>query len=285
MKNRGMPFVATFIFRSLSVLPLFVLQALGMGLGWIAWYVPGSFKRLSNENFLNAFPNASPKMLKEAMLSVGQMFLEMPYWWVRRDDRVLNRTVAHASWHLFDKALEDGKGIILLSPHMGCFELLGPIYSSRHISTVLFRPPRMAWLRTWIVTMRTRPKLKMAPANQTGVRSLVRALLKGQTVGILPDQVPVLGEGVWAPFFGRPAYTMTLVQRLQTLTGAKIFVLGAERLGIAKGYRMHIMPMDEPLSEDPVKAATEINRAMEAMIRMAPSQYLWGYNRYKQPVA
>jgi KDO2-lipid IV(A) lauroyltransferase len=280
-----MPLVATCIFKSLAVLPLFVLQTVGTGLGWIAWLVPGPFKRLSNENFLNAFPDASPKMLRGAMLSVGQMFLEMPYWWVRRDDRALNRTVAPAEWHLFELALEKGKGVILLSPHMGCFELLGPVYSSRHNSTVLFRPPRMAWLRDWIVNMRTRQKLKMAPANQTGVRSLVRTLLKGQTVGILPDQVPVLGEGVWAPFFGRPAYTMTLVQRLQSLTGAKIFVLGVERLGIAKGYRMHINPMDEPLSEDPVEAATQINSAMEAMIRLAPEQYLWGYNRYKQPVA
>lgn len=284
MSNRVMPWVATCIFRSLAFFPLFVLQILGTGLGWIAWLVPGPFKRLSNENFLNAFPAASPKMLRGAMLSVGQMFLEMPYWWVRRDDRALNRTVAPAAWHLFEPALEQGKGVILLSPHMGCFELLGPVYSSRHNSTVLFRPPRMAWLRAWIVTMRTRQKLKMAPANQTGVRSLVRTLLKGQTVGILPDQVPVLGEGVWAPFFGRPAYTMTLVQRLQSLTGAKIFVLGVERLGIAKGYRMHISPMEEPLSEDPVAAATQINVAMEAMIRKAPEQYLWGYNRYKQPV-
>lgn len=285
MSNRVMPLVATCIFKSLAVLPLFVLQTVGTGLGWIAWLVPGPFKRLSNENFLNAFPDASPKMLRGAMLSVGQMFLEMPYWWVRRDDRALNRTVAPAEWHLFEQALEKGKGVILLSPHMGCFELLGPVYSSRHNSTVLFRPPRMAWLRDWIVNMRTRQKLKMAPANQTGVRSLVRTLLKGQTVGILPDQVPVLGEGVWAPFFGRPAYTMTLVQRLQSLTGAKIFVLGVERLGIAKGYRMHINLMDEPLSEDPVEAATQINSAMEAMIRLAPEQYLWGYNRYKQPVA
>jgi len=285
MSNRVLPLVATCIFISLAVLPLFVLQTVGTGLGWIAWLVPGPLKRLSNENFLNAFPDASPKMLRGAMLSVGQMFLEMPYWWVRRDDRALNRTVAPAEWHLFEQALEKGKGVILLSPHMGCFELLGPVYSSRHNSTVLFRPPRMAWLRDWIVNMRTRQKLKMAPANQTGVRSLVRTLLKGQTVGILPDQVPVLGEGVWAPFFGRPAYTMTLVQRLQSLTGAKIFVLGVERLGIAKGYRMHINLMDEPLSEDPVEAATQINSAMEAMIRLAPEQYLWGYNRYKQPVA
>lgn len=285
MSNRALPWLATCIFKSLAFLPLYVLQSMGKALGWLAWLIPGSFKRLSNTNFLNAFPEATPQMLRAAMLSVGQMFLEMPYWWVRRNDRALNRTVAPADWQLFEAALAKGKGVILLSPHMGCFELLGPIYSSRHPSTVLFRPPRMPWLREWIVAMRTRQKLKMAPANQTGVRSLVRTLLKGQTVGILPDQVPIMGEGVWAPFFGRPAYTMTLVQRLQSLTGAKIFVLGVERLGIAKGYRMHIDPMDEPLSEDPVLAATQINSAMEAMIQKAPTQYLWGYNRYKQPVA
>ncbi len=284
MTNRVLPWVATLLFNSLAFLPLAMLQSMGQAAGWIAWIVPGSFKRLSNANFAHAFPNASPQMLRGAMLSVGQMFLEMPYWWVRRNDHALNQTVAEADWHLFEEALNQGNGVILLSPHMGCFELLGPVYSSRHQSTVLFRPPRMIWLREWIVAMRTRQKLKMAPANQTGVRSLVRALRKGQTVGILPDQVPVLGEGVWAPFFGRPAYTMTLVQRLQTLTSAKIFVLGVERLGIAKGYRMHIAPMQETLSLNPTEAATQVNLALEAMIRIAPAQYLWGYNRYKQPV-
>lgn len=284
MTNRVLPHVATLIFKSLAYLPLSVLQTIGQGGGWIAWRVSGSFKRLSEENFRNAFPEVTPQMLRGAMLAVGQLFLEMPYWWVRRDDQALNKTVAPADWQLFEAALARGKGVILLSPHMGCFELLGPVYSSRHTSTVLFRPPRIRWLRDWIVTMRTRQKLKMAPANQTGVRSLVRTLLKGQTVGILPDQVPVLGEGVWAPFFGRPAYTMTLVQRLQSLTGAKIFVLGIERLGIGKGYKMHIAPMDELLPDDPVAAATQINEALELMIRKAPAQYLWGYDRYKQPV-
>ncbi|MGV0953599.1 MAG: lysophospholipid acyltransferase family protein [Fluviibacter sp.] len=284
MSNRVMPWVATCIFKSLAYLPLSVLQTFGLALGWIGWKTSGSFQRLSAENFKQAFPAATPQMLRRAMLSVGQMFLEMPYWWVRRNDRALNKTVAPADWHLFETALATGKGVILLSPHMGCFELLGPVYSSRFQSTVLFRPPRKVWLREWIVNMRTRKQLKMAPANQTGVRSLVRTLLKGQTVGILPDQVPVLGEGVWAPFFGRPAYTMTLVQRLQSLTGAKIFMLGVERLGVGQGYKMHIAPMDTPLSDDPVEAATQINVALEAMIRQAPTQYLWGYNRYKQPV-
>lgn len=123
----------------------------------------------------------------------------------------------------------------------------------------------------------------MAPANQTGVRSLLKALKRGQTIGILPDQVPVLGEGVWAPFFGQPAYTTTLVQRLQSLTGAPIFVMAAQRNGIGKGYTVRYQEMKEPLSEDIAIAASQLNLAMEDMIRLMPTQYLWGYNRYRTP--
>ncbi|MEO6921780.1 MAG: lysophospholipid acyltransferase family protein [Collimonas sp.] len=207
----------------------------------------------------------------------------MPYWWVRRNDKQLNCQVECDDWHLFRKALVDGHGVILLSPHAGCFELLGPIYSSHHPSTVLFRLPRKNWLQPWIIKMRSRPQLTMAPANGSGVRMLVKTLLKGQTIGILPDQVPALGDGVWASFFGRPAYTMTLVQRLQNISGASIFVLGAERLGIGLGYRLHVHPIARQRDSDPVIAAGEMNSEMERMIRRMPTQYLWGYNRYKMP--
>jgi len=180
-------------------------------------------------------------------------------------------------------ALAKGKGVILLSPHAGCFELLGPVYSSHFPSTVLFRPPRKVWLQDWIVEMRSRPHLNMAPANIKGVRALVKTLFRGGTVGILPDQVPPDGEGVWAPFFGRPAYTMTLVQRLQKLTGATIFVLAAQRNGIGKGYTLRYKEIVEPLPDDLEQAAAIINAEMEEMIRKMPEQYLWGYNRYKAP--
>ncbi|MDY7578047.1 lysophospholipid acyltransferase family protein [Herbaspirillum sp. RTI4] len=279
------PAVVTLIFRSLAWLPLSLLQALGACVGWLTWQFPGTYKRRAEENFSRAFPSSNASMHRAAMLSVGKMMLEMPYWWVRRNEAQLNRQVECKEWQLFDAALQSGKGVILLSPHVGCFELLGPIYSSRHKSTVLFRPPRQIWLQAWIVKMRSRPQLTMAPANLSGVRTLVKTLLRGQTIGILPDQVPTLGEGVWAPFFGRPAYTMTLVQRLQSLSGATIFIIGAERKGIGRGYRLHIHPMPQPLSADPVSAATEINHQMEEMIRRMPTQYLWGYNRYKTPAS
>ena len=86
-------------------------------------------------------------------------------------------------------------------------------------------------------------------------------------------------------FFGEPAYTTTLVERLQRLTQAPIFVMAAKRNGIGKGFTVHCHELVEQLSEDPERAAAQINRAMEDMIRLMPTQYLWGYNRYKQPRA
>lgn len=285
MLNKIGPFFATAVFKSIAFLPLVLVQRIGTMCGWLVWILPGSYKKMAAENLQQAFPGSDRRLLRSTMLSVGRLFLEMPYWWVRRDEVQLNAEVRCHDWKPFEVALAKGKGVILLSPHAGCFELLGPIYSSRHQSTVLFRPPRMVWLQDWIIKMRSRRQLKMAPANVLGVRALVKTLLRGNTVGILPDQVPVDGEGVWAPFFGRPAYTMTLVQRLQKLSGATIFIMGARREPVGQGYTILYKEMNEPLPEDDVESATIINHEMENMIKRMPEQYLWGYNRYRKPKA
>jgi KDO2-lipid IV(A) lauroyltransferase len=277
------PRLLSAIFKTLGMLPLTVLQILGVCAGWLAWILPGRYKDRAWTNLRQAFPNATRAMLRSAMLSNGQLMFEMPFWWTRRNETFINSKLSCDNWTQFQVALAKGKGVILLSPHAGCFELLGPVYSSHFPSTVLFRPPRKVWMQDWIVEMRTRRQLKMAPANQKGVRALVKTLMRGNTIGILPDQVPPDGEGVWAPFFGRPAYTITLVQRLQELSGATIFILAAQRNGIGKGYTLRHKELTEPLPNDPEAAARVINQEMEEMIRTMPEQYLWGYNRYKAP--
>ncbi len=283
MLNKIGPLLATLLFKLVGALPLSIVQALGWCAGWLTWRLPGRYKRRAAENLKQAFPDSTAQTLRAALLSSGQLIYEMPFWWTRRDDAFLNTKLACDNWQQFDEALALGKGVILLSPHVGCFELLGPVYSSRYRSTVLFRPPRMQWLQDWIIAMRSRDQLTMAPANQAGVRTLVKTLLRGNTVGILPDQVPAEGDGVWAPFFGKPAYTMTLVQRLQKLSGATIFILGAKRNHIGQGYTLKYKKLEQPLPDDDIAAATIINQEMEAMIAQMPEQYLWGYNRYKAP--
>jgi KDO2-lipid IV(A) lauroyltransferase len=154
---------------------------------------------------------------------------------------------------------------------------------------VLYRPARKRVLREVVDSARARPGLAAAPATLAGVRQMIRALRRGEAVGLLPDQVPPEGLGVWAPFFGEPAYTMTLAARLVQQTGATPLVAWGERLPHGRGFVVRISPLTEPLPfEDahPADAcAAAINRAMEALIRQCPQQYLWGYHRYKTPRA
>ena len=272
----------TFLYWLFSRLPLSVLQALGGWLGALAAKVPGRYHDRLIANFRHAYPDVTPAMLKEAGRSAGRMVFEMPYFWVRKNG-------AQVAPHLFDvcrstieRALADGRGLIFLTPHLGCFEVLPQAYASEHPVTSLFKPPRKESLRAWIEHMRTGPNMQMAPADPRGVRMLVRALKRGEAIGILPDQTPTGGEGVWAPFFGKPAYTMTLVHRLHRLTGAPVVALFAERLPRGTGYRLHVEEIGD-LPEDATQAATRINAAIERLIAVAPTQYLWGYNRYKHP--
>ena len=133
-----------------------------------------------------------------------------------------------------------------------------------------------------ILTGRKRAHLHLAPADLSGVRSLIKALKKGEMVGMLPDQAPKTGEGVWLKFFGRYAYTMTLAARL-TETGAASLLTWGERLPGGRGYRVHFQPPQTPLAGATVDRAQQINSEIELLIRQCPAQYLWGYNRYKRP--
>ncbi|MGN7102375.1 lysophospholipid acyltransferase family protein [Ralstonia holmesii] len=272
----------TFLYWLFSRLPLSVLQALGGWLGAVAAKVPGRYRDRLIANFRHAYPDVTPAMLKEAGRSAGRMVFEMPYFWVRKNGADVAPYLFDVCREAVERALADGRGLIFLTPHLGCFEVLPQAYAREHPVTSLFKPPRKESLRTWIENMRKGPNMHMAPADPRGVRMLVRALKRGEAVGILPDQTPTGGEGVWAPFFGKPAYTMTLVHRLHRLTGAPVVALFAERLPRGAGYRLHMHELGD-LPEDATQAATLINAAIEQLIAVAPTQYLWGYNRYKHP--
>lgn len=281
--NHFLASAAYLVFKGLGLLPLAWLQAMGSVLGRLGAILPGRYRKRAFENLRLAYPEATSAMDRLAMIELLQMFLELPYLWARRNADKLDQIIRCDDWALIDDALAQGKGVILISPHIGAFEMLGPFYTRRHNATVIFKEPRMQWLKLLINRIRLSPALKLVPANQTGVKGLVKTLIKGETIGFLPDQVPALGDGVYAPFFGKDAYTITLVQRMQAIRNSPIFTVGLERLPKGKGYRFHIVPMAQALPESPELAAAQINAALEQMVRKMPMQYLWGYNRYKTP--
>ena len=139
------------------------------------------------------------------------------------------------------------------------------------------------WLARLMARARNRPGLHTAPTSLAGVRQMLRALRQGHAVGLLPDQVPPEGMGLWAPFFGRDAYTMTLSARLAQQTGAVLLLLWGERLPFGRGFRLHFRELARPLATELDAALVQINQEMERLIRECPQQYLWGYARYKMP--
>ena len=178
-------------------------------------------------------------------------------------------------------ARASGKGVMLLTPHIGCFEMGGLYCGAQFPFTELYRPPKLAQLEPLMRAGRVRGQVSLASADYAGVKKLLAALKRGQAIGVLPDQVPSQGDGVWADFFGRPAYTMTLIARLQQKTGASIIFFYAERLSWGRGFVIRYLPPIAALSENPEQAARQINAAVEEIVRACPAQYLWSYNRYK----
>lgn len=269
------------LFKLLSVLPLWLLHGAGAALGWLAFLSSGIYRRRFLANARQAGIGWSQWIA--AVGESGKLVAELPRLWMGSPVSVVWDGQAHV-----EAALALGKGVVFLTPHLGCFEITAQAYAQRfgqgaQPMTVLFRPPRQAWLRSLVSGARARPGLKAAPTTLAGVKQMITALKQGECLGLLPDQVPPMGMGIWAPFFGQDAYTMTLSARLARQTGATVLLAWGERLSWGTGYRVHVLPLPEPLPADATLAAAAINRAMETLIRRCPQQYLWGYARYKTP--
>ena len=273
------------LFRILSRWPLVCLHALGWLLGWLAYALSPTYRQRLRHNA--ALAGVSGAALRTSIGQAGMQLAELPRLWMGPPV-----PVQWVGAEQVQAALAEGQGILFLTPHLGCFEITAQAYAQRfgragQPITVLFRPPRKAWLRELVGMARAREGLHTAPTTLAGVKQLIKALKAGQCVGMLPDQVPGAGQGVWVPFFGQQAYTMTLAARLAQQTGAAVLVAWGERLPRGRGYAVHVAPLSqvlpEPLAADLQHAAAQMNRAMEALIRSAPQQYLWGYDRYKQP--
>jgi KDO2-lipid IV(A) lauroyltransferase len=270
------------IFYLLSRLPLAWLHALGASLaGW-----PGCSPQLppahAREHGAGAGRGRRTPRALSAIAHAGRQSLELPKIWLRPLEEAAARVVEISGWELVEEATRAGKGIIYLTPHLGCFEITAQYLSTHAPITVLYRPPKLAWLQTMIETGRAREQLHIAPADLTGVRALLKALKKGEAVGMLPDQAPKVGEGRWIDFFGKLAYTMTLAARLSE-SGATVLMVWAERLPGGAGYHFHLSRPTQALCGSTEERAAQISHEIETLIRQCPEQYLWGYNRYKRP--
>lgn len=276
--------MASLIFSFLAGLPLGTLQKLGVFAGWLTYALSPSYRRRLRANLEHALGRAeADRVWRRAVGETGKQALELPWMLLRPQAELVAKVVRVSGWEHVEAAETRGGGILFITPHLGCFEITAQYFSTHRPITVLYRAPKKAVLQPVINAGRSRGNMHLAPADVGGVRRLIKALRAKEAVGMLPDQVPGAGEGTWLPFFGRPAYTMTLAARMSEVAGVSTIFAWAERLPGGEGFHLRLRPPLTPLEGDTETRAAAINREMEAQIRENPAQYLWGYNRYKRP--
>jgi len=276
-----------FLLNLLARLSLPILHGIGFALGWLIYWIPGRHSKRMRDNVFDSglcVPGRDcRRLLRQSISESGKAVVELLPMWLRPYEKVLRLVKGSSGWEQIDAARADGKGVILIGPHIGCFEIIGRHFAARHPLTVMFKPSRQPALDALMLLGRQRGLTTMVPTDLSGVRALLAALKRHEAIAILPDHVASEGDGVWAPFLGRPAYTTTLVASLQRKTGAAAFFVAAERLSWGRGYHLHVYPLNDTLPADKTAAALRINQGVEDVIRRFPSQYTWNYNRHKRP--
>jgi len=272
------------IFGLLARLPLRALHRLGVLLGRLTYLSSPSYSGRLRENLTNSGVGQSESEVRELLHAnireAGKGVMELPWVWRRSLEEVVAGIAQCHGWDNVQAAFEQGRGVILLTPHIGCFEVISLYVAARLPITIMYRQPRWKFLDVLMQAGRERGKTKLIGADFGGVRQMLKALKRGELIGVLPDQVPGNGEGEWATFFGRPAYTMTLIGRLMKSNNSPVVMCSCERLDKGAGYVLNFSNLDLDTTRS---IPQQINFALESVIQANPGQYLWSYNRYKVP--
>jgi KDO2-lipid IV(A) lauroyltransferase len=279
------------VFRLLALLSLGANHALGAFLGRLAYFASHRLRRQMLENLRTSRLAASEDDLRrlayENAGEVGKGATELAWALFRPLQEVCGSVVERRGWEAVEALRAGNRPIVFVTPHLGSYDVAGRYLWSKLPILAMYRPHKLGWLDSLLREGRDRGAApdgtNVAPATLAGVRMVLKHLRRGGCSVLLPDQVPSEGEGEWVEFFGRQAYTMTLLGRLQEVSGAAIVYCFAERLPAGGGFRLHLQAAPDPLPTDRHEAARQVNAMVETMIRTCPAQYLWGYNRYKQP--
>lgn len=278
------------LLQVIACLPLRLNHCLGAAIGWAIGRLSARNQKTVHRNLQLCFPDLSQqqhnKLAKQNFLETGKNLTELAAFWFWPKERVARLIKEEVGRDHLDHARSLGKGVIFASPHFGAWELSGLMLSTQAPLHIMYRPNRNKDLDVLTIESRQRFGGQCCPTTNRGLSQLVRGLKKNESIGVLPDQEPPEDHGVFAPFFGVPAYTMTFMNNLARKTGAPVIFAVTERMPRGQGYRMHyINPEDDLYHEDSVRAATALNKCVEQCVEIAPAQYMWNYKRLrKSPV-
>ena len=278
------------LLRPLARLSLGANHAVGAFLGRLVYFLSPRYRLRLLENLGGSGlvrAGDLPRAARQNAAEIGKGATELIWALFRPTDEVASKVIRREGWEGVEKLRGKDRPLIFVIPHLGGYDVAGRYLWTQLPMMAMYRPHKMAWFDAMMREGRDRGAApdgsNMAPATMAGVRMLLRFLRRGGCSIVLPDQVPGQGDGEWVEFFGRPAYTMTLVGRLQEASDAALVFCFAERLPQGEGFVLHCHALDEKLPDDRRAAARRVNEMVEKLVRQCPAQYLWGYNRYKRP--
>jgi len=274
------------LLRLMSWIPLPLLHRLAEFIGTLVYALPTETRRVTLINLQRTMPELDDaerrRLARRSVQETLKAGFELGHMWYGSVDHVMGMIRNVQGKEHIDAALASGRSIIYCSPHLGNWELMGLYVSTLAPLTTLYKRPKLTGLNDLIAGARARAGAELVATDRAGVVKLTRALQQGASTGILPDQQPREG-GVFAPFFGHQAYTMTLVSKLAARTNAVVLFTFAKRLPDGSGFDLICMPADADIaSADTTQAAAALNRSVEACVRLAPEQYQWEYKRFRK---
>ena len=276
------------LLRLLALLPLPVAHSVANVLGWLLWWLPNPMRQVTRTNLEICFPHCSrrrrARLARRSLQETLKAAMDMAHAW-HRPARMIERIRTGPGAHqAFREALEEGQPVLLLAPHLGFWEGANLWFGHHHEVHALYMPSPLPAVDRLVRSGREHFNSHLYPATSRGVASLVRALRSGGHIaGVLPDQVPARNAGEFAPFFGRPAATMTLATRLLQRSGARAFMVFARRRPGSCDFELILRhPHPDIHDADPQRSLTALNTSIEALVMEAPEQYLWSYRRFRR---
>ncbi|MCJ8338398.1 MAG: lysophospholipid acyltransferase family protein [Pseudomonadales bacterium] len=277
-----------FVLVCIALLPLTVSQSLGRCLAKVMyWRKSSRGYRVSKLNIDSCFPDLSveqrEQLLKSSLEHTAMSYAEMGMSWLWPTSWSLAKVTSVKGEELLAAAVAEGRGVLIIAPHIGNWEVLNLFASNRYAITVLYKQPKLQFFDWLINTMRKRLGGDMAPANAAGVKKLIKKLRSNGVIAILPDQEPAAGSGEFCSFFGRPAYTMTLLSQLARKTNCKVISGIALREKGGKGFAIEFSDVDDQINSPDISASlAALNNCIEGVVAANPEQYQWEYKRFKK---
>ena len=267
-------------------MPLKLAHWIGGFIGWVYQKKQSKIKNVARTNIKQCFPEMSQEqqyqLLMNTLSETGKLIGELGIIWGRNTYYILSLIKEIEGEELINNAQLQGKGVLLAIPHIGSWELVG-LHCAKHFPmTTLYHPPKIKGFDQRIRQARQQTGATLVPTNNSGVRALAKALKNAEIIGILPDQEPNLGNGLFAPFFNNQAYTMTLLPKMAIKFNCPVIYSYAKRLPAGQGFKLIFRASSESFTDKSLQAATELmNRDVEQLVRECPAQYQWIYKRFK----